>query len=327
MVHNDHMKYMKDYEFAFVVLNYNCTEETIRCVESLIALKDNNICIIIVDNCSKDKDGFWNLMKQKFGHNQNVFFLSSVKNIGYARGNNIGIAYAKYHLDVDFVILLNPDTIVKDEKIVNKITETYSRYPFAIMGPQILANGRNANPGRGYNSNRIKMIRGILINVWLYYVKKFNLGKWNLLKRTNRKKLESGTRLQHDERSGMTHYIESQSSEYLVGACLVFSPLFLDEYSGLCNRTFLYVEEAILKYVASNLKLPLLYCDDIIIYHEGGKSTETMYVDEREKIMFGAKHGGRSSWEYFKIALHNNSQSYMKEILNPVCDNYIEITK
>ncbi len=96
-----------------VILNYNGYEDTLICLKSLSKLfaTGDQLYTIIVDNGSTDgsveqfksQSANWrtNLKIDKIIENQ--------KNLGFAKGNNIGIKYA---LDkgADYVLLLNNDT-------------------------------------------------------------------------------------------------------------------------------------------------------------------------------------------------------------------------
>lgn len=92
-----------------VILNYNCKLDIIDCLKPLIQSLpvSRQSSIIIVDNASID--GSVQLIKQKFPR---LKIIENKKNLGFAAGNNIGIKYALKN-GAEYVLLLNPDTIVK----------------------------------------------------------------------------------------------------------------------------------------------------------------------------------------------------------------------
>ena len=84
-------------------------EQCLRSVEK--ATKNLESEIIVVDNNSVDESV--EMAKNKF---PNVFLIHNNENIGFSRANNQAIAKAKG----DFVLLLNPDTLVEEDAL-----ETY----------------------------------------------------------------------------------------------------------------------------------------------------------------------------------------------------------
>lgn len=90
-----------------VIINWNNTEDTLNCVESLGA----DLNIIIVDNGSDSSE----LEKLKKGVRRNVHLILNNKNIGFAAGNNQGIRYAVEKINPEFILLLNSDTIASSD--------------------------------------------------------------------------------------------------------------------------------------------------------------------------------------------------------------------
>lgn len=72
-----------------VILNYNTTADTKKCINFLLQQKYENFMIIVVDNFSSNRTQVENL--KKFCHEQQIIFLPSDKNGGFSYGNNIGI--------------------------------------------------------------------------------------------------------------------------------------------------------------------------------------------------------------------------------------------
>jgi GT2 family glycosyltransferase len=104
-------------KIAIIIVNYNKYEDTIACVNSLLAIKDiiYIVDIIIVDNCSTNCS--YDLLKKTFPYPY-IHLLQANENKGYCAGNNIGIIYAKNNLCPDYYWILNPDTLIE----VNALT-------------------------------------------------------------------------------------------------------------------------------------------------------------------------------------------------------------
>lgn len=93
----------------FIIVNYNGTDDTIECLNSLRNMYgyDSIINIVVVDNCSSEgKDKI-----KKYCEKNNVAILELNENLGFGVANNIGAKYAAEH-QADYIILLNNDTIV-----------------------------------------------------------------------------------------------------------------------------------------------------------------------------------------------------------------------
>jgi len=87
-----------------VIVSFNNRRDILECLESL---KDERIEVIVVDN--KSSDGSIEAVKSKF---KQIKILENKKNIGFAAASNKGIRYALRE-KADYVLLLNPDTIVE----------------------------------------------------------------------------------------------------------------------------------------------------------------------------------------------------------------------
>jgi GT2 family glycosyltransferase len=89
---------------ACVILNYNDHITTSTLVSNIVDYTSINH-IVIVDNASTD-DSLHHLSKLVSGK---THLISSTSNGGYGKGNNLGIRYATEKLNVNFVIIANPD--------------------------------------------------------------------------------------------------------------------------------------------------------------------------------------------------------------------------
>jgi len=108
---------MEHPKISVIIVNFNCAKSIIDCLDSLMKTGYPNFKIIIVDNASRSDD-FNELLKiEKF-----VKILKNNVNLGYAIANNIGIKYAIENYTPDFILILNPDTIVSP----NFITSLYN---------------------------------------------------------------------------------------------------------------------------------------------------------------------------------------------------------
>lgn len=97
-------------KLAVVVLNWNCADDSIKCIESLLLQSSHTPSIVVVDNHSSDDsvDVLEAYISTK--PDQEIALLRSPANGGYAAGNNIGFMYALEH-DYEYIGTLNPDAV------------------------------------------------------------------------------------------------------------------------------------------------------------------------------------------------------------------------
>ncbi len=143
---------------SFVILNYKAYREAMACADSVLALRGarepgGDVSIVIVDNGSKN--GSARALRERYAGRENVAVVASEKNLGFARGNNLGISYARRHFDPDFVVAANSDILFLQEDFCERVEGAYERRPFAILGGDVvdLEGGQHFNPvaeGREY---------------------------------------------------------------------------------------------------------------------------------------------------------------------------------
>ena len=114
---------------SVIVLNYNAGDLLLNCVESIKKSSYQNIETLVVDNISSDNSHI--TCKEKF---PDIKLIQNEKNFGYCGGNNIGIKEARG----DFIVILNPDTIV-EENWINELLSAYSEFGDGLYQPKILS--------------------------------------------------------------------------------------------------------------------------------------------------------------------------------------------
>ena len=109
---------------SIIILNWNGWKDTLECLQSVQKINYPNFHILVVDNGSTDES----LVEIRRAF-PDVALLETGKNLGYAGGNNAGIARA-LALQAEFVLLLNNDTIV-DPNILTAFVEAACAFPSA----------------------------------------------------------------------------------------------------------------------------------------------------------------------------------------------------
>ncbi len=87
--------------------------------------------IILVDNASTDES------LNRLRRGPDIRFVNLLSNIGYSRANNVGLAYCRG----DYVVLLNPDTIVTDGWLDRLVEEAETSPRIGIVAPKLLRPG------------------------------------------------------------------------------------------------------------------------------------------------------------------------------------------
>jgi len=95
---------MKD-KASIIIVTYNSKRYLKSCIGSIMK-QDYPLEIIVVDNHSTD--GTVEFVKENF---PSVKIIEAGENLGYGAGNNLGVK----HADGEYIVILNPDTVVEKD--------------------------------------------------------------------------------------------------------------------------------------------------------------------------------------------------------------------
>ncbi len=116
---------------SIVIVSFHSEDVIHDCIKSI----PDEIKIIVVEN-SGNKD-FAKELENKY---KNVRCILSTKNLGMGAGNNLGLRYIK----TDYVLILNPDVVLKKDTIEEMVIASKIIKSFGIMAP-ISDNRSNPN--------------------------------------------------------------------------------------------------------------------------------------------------------------------------------------
>lgn len=137
-------------EISVVIVNYNTRDFLRACLQSLVE-QPLAIEIIVVENASQD--GSAAMVRESF---PDVRLLAQTRNTWYCGGNNIGIDAAT----ADWVLLLNPDTVVAPDALTLLLETARERPDYAgATGRLIYPNGETQRTG-----SRIPRLAYLLAN-------------------------------------------------------------------------------------------------------------------------------------------------------------------
>ncbi len=116
---------------AVIILNWNNREMTASCIRSVLAMDGGGYKVVVVDNGSTD--GSAHLLAQEFPE---ATVLAQARNLGFAAGCNVGMRYALLHR-ADYILLLNNDTYVAKDFLVELLARISSDARTAVVCPKI----------------------------------------------------------------------------------------------------------------------------------------------------------------------------------------------
>ncbi len=117
---------------SVVIVNYNGAADTAECLESLMKSQESTL-LVVVDNASTT-DG----VEYAVAPYHDVKLICSPTNLGFGRGNNLGIGWALSHTGCEFIFLLNNDATVKPDTLI-ELQDVLDHHPEAGMAaPRIV---------------------------------------------------------------------------------------------------------------------------------------------------------------------------------------------
>lgn len=265
---------------CFIILHYLTDEDTIECVNSIEKLSGAvNTEIVIVDNFSNN--GSIERVCEAVSNLNNCHILYNSENLGFARGNNVGYIYVRENYSDSFVVMLNNDTVIKQNDFIDRILSSYKESPFYVLGPDIisLVDGGHQNPIKKGFVSEAEITKIIHRYAFLLVLSKLGVydiikGKYQNVKKRNKIDTDKGE-------------YEEIHEKALHGSCLIFSPMFVENMElAFEPETFLYMEERILALVCKKNRYRMVYDPFIEIYHKEDSSTNKSVSSLKEKREF-----------------------------------------
>jgi GT2 family glycosyltransferase len=124
---------------AIIILNWNAWQDTLECLRSVYAQDYSNYRVLVVDNGSTNDS-----VEQIRGAFPQVEILETGENLGYAGGNNAGIRHVM-DWGMDFVLILNNDTLVAEDMLSMLVKRAESSGMIGMVGPRMLCYGERRN--------------------------------------------------------------------------------------------------------------------------------------------------------------------------------------
>jgi len=235
-------------DISVIIVNYNVKELLQQCVNSVLSSSKNlKTEIIIVDNNSFD--GSVEFIKSKFSLNSNIKVISSPVNLGFAKGNNIGVKEAKG----EYLLILNPDTVLQEDTLEKTLSfyKTDSQIG-AVTCKLVLPNGKlDLACRRSFPTPSVAVYR--MLGLSKLFPKSKLFGKYNL------------TYLDEN------HIYEVDA---IVGAFILLRKDIYDKVGGFDEEYFMYGEDLDLCYRLKKAGYKIYYFPGTSIIHYKGESTK-----------------------------------------------------
>ena len=236
-----------------VVLSWNGREDTLRCLQSLLAVDRADLEIVCVDNGSSD--GSQRAVRERF---PGVTLIEAGENLGYAAGNNLGIRLALQR-GAMWVMLVNNDATVAPD-----VTEGFLAAAREHPRAGILA-------GKVYFADRPQTI-------------------WFAGQRVSELLGYSGRPRGYGRADG-PHYQRAADTGRAVGALMAISREALDKVGLLEEDLFAYVEDVDWALRVRQAGLEVVFAPRARAWHRvsastGGEaaSTHTLYYGVRNTV-------------------------------------------
>ena len=248
---------------SIIVLNYNAGELLLNCINSLKKSTYSNLEIIIVDNISSD--GSQEKCKNKF---PDIKLIQNKNNLGYCGGNNVGIQ----HASGEFIVILNPDTIVEPNWI-NELISAYNEFGEGLYQPKILS----------LNEENVIQSTGNMLHIF-------------------------GFGFARDKGNKVTNKVEEiQKIGYASGTCLFTSRAVLNKVGLLDEFLFLYHDDLDLGWRAAQIGINSYYVPKSKIFHVESYSlkwsSKKFYWLERNRKYCLLTHYSKDTYEKMRFSL------------------------
>lgn len=260
-----------DFKYIFVILVYRNTEDIRECLNS-IEKKFKNYKIIIVNGYFDEKT---TVIFNEIAVEYDCDFIN-VPNKGYGAGNNRGIEYAIKKYKFKYLIISNPDIIVRkfDETIFNEQSQQYD-----VIAPIIKnKNGKNQNPywaTENFVAERLIYEGEKYKSIFLLY---------------------SGYLIHKVIRTCMLYtFLRSKYNGIDIfaahGSFFIMSSRVLNEITPIYDENmFLFAEEAYLAHRLKEKKIRIVLSKAIEIYHKEDGSMKfskiNQFDEERKSVVY-----------------------------------------
>ncbi len=269
---------------SFVILHYGEKNITDTCVQSILKMEaPQRIRIVIVDNDIEKKEEDRRKFAAFYQEEPRISFLTIQKNGGFSYANNKGYKYAREIQKASYIIVLNNDIEFLQKDFLARMEASYQKYPCHILGPDIV----RAETGEHQNPMDIR----IRTREEAEYTSRMNslaLRMYPVIYPALRYRLKKEEReILLRKKQNEKFYREIQREKVPFGACLIFTPDFIEkEELAFYPETQFFYEEYILTYRCQQKGYHIVYDPSLKVLHESGAATKKSCRSEKKRIRF-----------------------------------------
>jgi hypothetical protein len=250
-------------DLAVVIVAFNSRGWLEPCLSTLLGAADGlALDVVVVDNGSTD--GSAELVEERFPE---VTVLRA-ENRGFAAGNNAGLREVR---DAPFVLLLNPDTEVREGTLADAVTALRARPEVGVLGVrQVLADGTLWPTIRRFPTVRRALGQALASESW-----------------------PSRPRWAGERELDLSLYSGPVACDWMSGSFLLLRREALDAAGFLDERFFLFAEETDLCLRVRRAGWGVLHAPAMTIVHhadKGGVRPRMLAQDAYARGQYARKH-------------------------------------
>jgi GT2 family glycosyltransferase len=266
-------------ELSIIIVNWNTRDLLRDCLNSVYAeTKETSFEVLVMDNASSD--GSAEMVTREFPQ---VRLIENEENLGFARANNQAIRQCRG----DYILLLNPDTVVLSGALDKMVAFMRAHPDIAASGPMILNADGSPQPSAFRNFHPAGSCTDFLLKeaVATYPLRLLisKLGK--------------------RETYNSPH---PQQVAWVCGACMMMARAAVDRVGLLDEQYFLYAEEADWFYRLKRVGGKAYFIPEARIIHYQGRSLKQ--TDAPLKYFYQSKY-------VFIKEHHTKVQAYLFRIM------------
>jgi GT2 family glycosyltransferase len=267
-------------KLSVIIVNYNVKHFLDQCLHSiLLASRQVDMEVFVIDN--RSVDGSVEMVQSKYPE---VHLIANEENVGFSRANNQGIKASSG----EYVLLLNPDTIVEHDTFTKTVAFMESHPDAGGLGVKMVDGNGNFLP---------ESKRGLPTPMVSFY-KIFGLS--SLFPKSKRFSRYHLGHLDKDQ----THQVE-----VLAGAFMLLRREALKKTGLLDEDFFMYGEDIDLSYRLLKAGYKNYYHPEARIIHYKGESTKKgsinyVFVFYNAMIIFARKHFSKKNANLFSFFIN-----------------------
>lgn len=244
---------------SIILVNYNSFELTRQCIDSIyMQIKDEDIEIIVVDNCSSDSS-----LEKLDKIFPSIKLIRSKENSGFGRANNLGVQSSTK----EYIFLLNADTILHNDPFPF-FFYLFEKYKDIGIAGALLTNKDGGNSLSGGNTYSIRKYLRLALKRYKYRI---------LHKRIDFTEQEVDFNKQE------------QQVDYVIGADMFLKRELFLEAGGFDPHIFMYFEDVEFCHRVSDMGYKMWLTAGPSITHlegSGNKKTEFQRLHNTASLMY-----------------------------------------